>query len=431
MASEPGVSTSSVSSLPSLSDKVISDRYVLRDYIGQGGFGVVYRADQLFLGEPCRRVAVKILCKQQGIAPEAAKSVFREAFLLAAAMDNMTSADARNHLVHVYDLGFWPEMDGRGYVVMEYVHGTTLARQFDSLQRVPASQLIKWMRQVCVALSGLHTLAEPIIHRDLKPGNVLLGMDLSVRLVDFGLSARLLSNGAVPGVAGTLDYMAPETTLAAGESVPASDVYSVGLMLYRGLTGKLPFEHLIPPLDLPEKAHRSWLYEAKRTCVIAPPSAYNNTVSPDLDTLVLRCLAFGKDRRFRNAKELLDALDEPGSATTGWEATIREVRALHGSRDLVRAGQVLDRSLKNSSHSPEGRFRLLWELGEVLRATEQYRNAAEAYRECWKVVKDTAILKTPGERSRVLKAVACSYRKAGNPFFANKFEKLAEEELCR
>jgi len=404
----------------------IADRYVTGRVLGEGNFGIVCEGQQLFFGEPTRRVAIKI-CKHKGVSPETIRDVFKDAFLLAETMDSLKSAEARSHLVHVFDLGVAPELDDRGYLVMEYVPGTTLAAQFASFGKVPASQLLKWMRQTCIALAGLHDLSEPVVHRDLKPDNVLLGVDLGVRLIDFGLSARLMSSGIVPGVAGTTTYMAPETSL--GKSTRASDVYSVGLMLYEGLTGTLPFSHLVVPPEIPDIAHSSWLYEKKRNLDIAPPSAVNNTVTPELDTIILRCLKFDPLDRFPHAGTLLKALDDPTSATTGWEATVREVPEMNASGDLQGAREKLEQSLRKGSHSAEGRFRLLSKLGGVLSESGEHTQAAGVYKEAWELVQNTAILKTRQERSEVLQAIADCYRKAGNMFFAKKYQKRAEDEI--
>jgi len=99
--------------------------------IGQGNFGVVYLGEQAFFDEPVRRVAIKV-CKHPDITPETARKLFRDAFMLAKVMDKMTDTEARSHLVHVYDMGLAPELGNRGYLVMEYIEGTTLYRQFSS-----------------------------------------------------------------------------------------------------------------------------------------------------------------------------------------------------------------------------------------------------------------------------------------------------------
>jgi serine/threonine protein kinase len=288
--------------LRSFEGKILRESYLLQKYIGEGVFGAVFKSEQSFLGVPARRVAVK-LSKHSGISINTARIIFADAFLLAQIMDQMMDAQARSRLVHVYDMGILPEEDHRAFIVMEYIQGTTLTQQFALFRRVPAVLLLKWAQQLCHALADLHRLVPPILHRDLKPDNILLGLDHTLHIVDFGLAARLLHQGYTPGVVGTLSYMAPETTQ--GESVPASDVYSLGVILYEGLTGQHPFAHLFPPPDLPAWSHCDWLYRQKSTNRLTPPSFLNNTVSATLDTIVLRCLEFHVHRRYQNAGDLL------------------------------------------------------------------------------------------------------------------------------
>ncbi|NUO83232.1 hypothetical protein HUU05_24430, partial [candidate division KSB1 bacterium] len=107
----------------------IRESYLLRDYISQGNFGAVYKSEQQFLGVPVRRVAVK-LSKAAQVDLKTAKDIFADAFLLAEAMDEMDDAQARTNLVHVYDVGLIKELDNRMFVVMEYIQGTDLDRQF-------------------------------------------------------------------------------------------------------------------------------------------------------------------------------------------------------------------------------------------------------------------------------------------------------------
>jgi len=402
----------------------VRDSYLLEQLIGEGMFGAVFRSEQRFVGVPIRRVAVK-LSKHTGLDPETARDIFADAFVLARAMDEMRDTEARRHLVHVYDLGIL-EDDGRGFVVMEYVHGTTLEEQFTSLTRVPAPLLVKWARQICLALRGLHTLPTPVIHRDLKPDNVLLGVDLAVRLVDFGLAAKLLAHGYVPGVAGTVAYMAPETSQ--GRSVPASDVYSLGLLLYRGLTGKLPFEHLAPPLDLPSSLHQEWLFEQKRALRVMPPSERSNTSTPALDAVVLRCLEFDPHDRYRDAGELLDALDLDRSAPPG-EVARSEGRRLREEGDDAGARRTLEAALLERSLPVDTRFAMLRELGALMLDAGDAAGAADRLLEAWRMANGTAVLRTRAERAQLLEEVAEAYGRVGNGYQARRYRDKAAAEL--
>ena len=250
--------------------KTLRDSYVLQELLGEGNFGAVFKGLQIFLGAPVRTVAVK-LSKQTDLDIITARNILADVFLLAQALQEMADPVARQHLIHIYDIGMLPEEEQRGFIVMEYVPGATLAEQFASFRRVPATLLVGWILQICRALRGLHELIPPILHRDLKPDNVLMGPDNLLRVVDFGLAARLMDCGYASGVAGAVMYMAPETMMS--ESIPASDVFSIGIMLYEGLTGQHPFAHLSASSDTLNELSREWFY--KRIYAYHPPHHRN------------------------------------------------------------------------------------------------------------------------------------------------------------
>jgi serine/threonine protein kinase len=419
--------------LRSFEGRVINDRYLLTKWIGGGAFGAVFLSEQRILGRPVRRVACKI-SRDAGMTEADARERFADILRLAEAMDGMTDSEARRHLVHVYDGGLAHDAGGRAFLVMEFVQGTTLADQFASMKTVPAPQLFKWARQICVALRGLHALDQPLLHRDLKPDNVLLGSDLTVRLIDFGLAARLLESGSVPGVAGTLTYMAPETSQ--GQSVPASDLYSLGVLMYEGLTGRLPFEHLIPPPGLPDTMHGIWLYEQKQGSRAAPPSRLNNTVTPEIDEVVLRCLEFEPARRFRSARELLDALDRaeagPRRPSPGAIA-LEEAREQAAKGDTAGACRTLRVCLDSKSGEvpPPLRLAMLNELARLFDAQGDPAGAARHLAEAWELVRDSALLRTRRERCELLSRAADAYRRGGNAYQAARFEDLLRRERSR
>jgi eukaryotic-like serine/threonine-protein kinase len=405
--------------------RTLQGTYLLRTHLGEGNFGAVFLSEQRFLGVPVRRVAVK-LSKHVGMDVDTARSVFADAFLLAEAMDQMTDAEARSHLVHVYDVGLAKDADNRGFLVMEFVEGTTLQAQFRSYTRVPAPLLVKWARQICLAMKGLHALSPPVLHRDLKPDNVLLGLDRSVRVVDFGLAAKLVNLGFVPGVAGTTAYMAPETMR--GASMPASDVYSIGLMLYEGLTGRLPFSHLIAPGDLPKELHLDWLHDARRALVVAPPSTLNATVPRHLDPIVLRSLAFAPHERFQNAGELLEALTAGAPAASAGSDALGEGQRLRRDANPQGAREALERALGAAGVPRDERYALLVELGTVLDELGNHLDAAGRLAEAWNLARDTTVLRSRAERAALLDRIAETYRRAGNQYQALRYATAADAE---
>jgi serine/threonine protein kinase len=411
--------------MPALVGRTVCGSYRLRKCLGEGAFGGVFLSDQYAFGLPMRRVALK-LSHRTRMSEEDAREVLADALLLAEAMDGISDARARPHLVHVYDAGIAPDLDGRGYLTMEYVEGTTLADVFRDRGRVPESELLPWVTQMCTALRGLHLLTPPLLHRDLKPDNVLLGKDNVVRLVDFGLSAKLVQLGHVPGVAGTLTYMAPETLR--GKSMPASDVYSVGLLIYEGLTGRHPFDDLRPPPGHPDALHGDWLYEAKRRVRAVPPSQLNNTVTERLDEIVLRCLEVNPDRRFRDAAELLGELNRETPTETPAGKALRESRDRPATGDLDGARNILVRALAEPSVPAPDRFELHRELGELLSLRGEHSAAAAELAHAWKLTEHTAILRTRSDRAALLGRIADCHRLGGNVFQQRRWERRQRQE---
>lgn len=426
------------SGMRGLTGRTVDGRYVLRDWLGGGGFGAVYRSEQYILGNPVRQVACK-LSRRTGITEATAADLFADVLLLAEAMGTMADTEARHHLVHVYDGGLARDLGGRAFLVMEYVQGSTLAAEFARLQRVPARLMVKWARQICLALRGLHGLVPPLLHRDLKPDNVLLGTDRSVRLIDFGLAARMLDGGMVPGTAGTIQYMAPET--AAGASVPASDLYSLGLLMYEGLAGRHAYDHLVPPLSLPQRAHGEWLQEQKLKAPPVPPSALNNSVPPELDALVLRCLEVRPARRFRGADEVMAALDAlPGTRPAAASARqapapgTRELAEARRARTEGRPAQAVSLLQPLTEDGRTGRDLLPSVLAELAEALEQqgtYDVAAAHWATAHDLVRAGVRMADGTVRADLARRAERAFRQAGNRFQADHFARLSGREQGR
>lgn len=392
--------------------------YVLEELLGEGGFAGVFLSTHHVLGRPFRKVALK-LSRATGMTEETVSSLFDDAFLLAEAMDSITDAETRLHLVHVYDVGLTG--DGRAYLTMEYVKGTTLADRFARQKKLDAVQLTRWITQIATALRALHR--QGVVHRDLKPDNVLLGVDNAVRLVDFGLAARLVDLGHVPGVAGTLTYMAPETIQ--GRSVPASDIYSLGLLMFEGLTGQQPFRDLLPPPDLPDDQHGSWLYRAKRNRPAPRVSALSNTVTPKLEAIIQRCLEFEHGDRFGDADEFLEALRAPERKSA---KAARKVKDKPTSTNLVAARKAFEDELASGSLTGRQRLDLLRQLATTLESLGEHAAAAKRLAQAWQLTESSALLRDTADRVALLTLVAAFYRRAGNEFQARRYEALRAHE---
>jgi serine/threonine protein kinase len=312
--------------------QALAGKYRLVQVQGSGFYSVVFVAHQHFCGRFVRPVAIKV-SRQTGLTEETAPDLFGDALILARLLAS-SDHDGRRHLVQIHDMGLLPEHDGRAYLVMEYVDGQPLLRHMQAAGRFSVATGLRFFKQICAAISLVH--AQGAIHRDLIPENILVDRKGVVRVVDFGLAAYADPRyGFVPGATGTFCYMAPETMQ--GRSTPASDVYSIGLVMYQLFTGGGP--HLSAPWIVDEKEDRSREnYRIKSSLRFAPPSEFQNEIRNDyrwLDGVILRCLDADPGRRFADAARLLASIEagEAGEAPaelpppTPVEAPAREEKA--------------------------------------------------------------------------------------------------------
>jgi hypothetical protein len=208
--------------------QLIDGRYRLTGRLGAGGMSVVWRAHDEVLG---RDVAVKVLSPDLAADPETLRRIRLEA---------RSAAQLRHpHVVEVHDFGETADTDAKPlpYVVMELVEGRSLAQLLTG-GALPWRLAVLVGAQVAAALAAAH--ARGIVHRDVTPNNVMVTAS-GVKLVDFGISATAgEADGAPEGILGTPAYLAPER-LDAGQVRPATDVYALGLLLYRMLAGRLPW----------------------------------------------------------------------------------------------------------------------------------------------------------------------------------------------
>ena len=271
----------------------------LLEELGRGGMGIVYRAWQFSLN---RSVAVKMILRGP-MASSVDRQRFRAEAEAAARLDHPG-------IVPVYEVG---EIDGRPFFNMKYIKGRTLAQVLAD-GPLPARDAARLMAAVCRAIHYAHE--QGVLHRDLKPSNILIDEAGQPHVTDFGLakqvseSVSLTKTGAVLG---TPAYMAPEQAAGArGVEGPATDVYSLGAILYHMLVGRPPFQ-AGTPLD-------TVLLLLEQDPV--PPRTLNPTVSRDLEMIAMRCLQKPTDLRYDSAAALADDLeaflhDEPISARSG------------------------------------------------------------------------------------------------------------------
>lgn len=221
--------------LPNAGD-CFARRYRIERAIGRGAMGVVYEAVHETLGT---HVAIKVL-RSDTVDERSTRRFLREA--------KLASRLHSEHVVRVLDVD--SAEDGTPYLVMELLEGRDLAAETEVRGDVPAAEAIRWMLAVCSAMKEAH--AAGIVHRDLKLSNVFLCTDGRVKVLDFGVAA--LGRGETDAstftdVAGTPRYMAPEQLL--GETPdPRSDVWAVGVMLYRLAAGRFPYEAPTPAAQM-------------------------------------------------------------------------------------------------------------------------------------------------------------------------------------
>src|SRR6266576_2232048 len=239
-----------------LIDSVFDGRYLIIRKLGAGGMANVYLAEDQELG---RRVAIKIL-------------------------DDRHAADDS-----FFDRG---EAEGTYYIAMEYLSGRSLKELIVSRGPTPIRIAIDYTRQMLAALGFAHR--HGIVHRDIKPHNVVVDADGRLKVTDFGIARSGASQMTEVGsIIGTAQYLSPEQ--ARGSPVDQrSDVYSVGIVLYEMLTGKVPFTG-VTPLEIAMK-HLSE--------VPVPPSEVRDDVPDDLDLIALRALAKDPEDRYQTAAEM-------------------------------------------------------------------------------------------------------------------------------
>ncbi|MEO0606231.1 MAG: serine/threonine-protein kinase [Myxococcota bacterium] len=270
---------------------LFAGRYRIRRRIARGSMGVVYEAEQTQLGRP---VALKVLSASplQVSSKDLGARFLREASLLSKLHHPNT--------VRVFDFGV---EDGRSYLVMEFVPGPTL-RQIANAGPVDPLRLVRIAWQICGSLAEAHQTG--IIHRDLKPANVLIAEDKHgtdvVKVVDFGLvkevegAAEMTAEGLILG---TPQFMAPEQIR--GRALDQRvDVYAMGVLLFKCLTGEYPFPHTGPAAVL--EAH---LGQTPRTVAEVAPGLQLPGV---LQWTIDRCLAKDRSARFLDAGQLQRSL---------------------------------------------------------------------------------------------------------------------------
>src|SRR4051812_27118925 len=263
---------------------VVDGRYSIISRLGSGGMADVYCAQDLQLG---RKVALKLLYRRFAEDEQFVERFKREASAAAGLQ--------HPHVVGVYDRG---EYDGTYYIAMEYLEGRSLKQIVQEEGPLDPERAIDVVVQILRASRFAHQRG--VIHRDIKPHNVIVDDEGRVKVTDFGIARAGASDMTETGaIMGTAAYLSPEQ--AQGHAVSAaSDMYSIGIVLYEMLTARLPFEA--------ESAVTIALKQVNDQPV--PPRALNPEISPELEDVVLQALQKDPTHRFADADAFIAALEE-------------------------------------------------------------------------------------------------------------------------
>ncbi len=287
---------------PALVGRTVAGKFVIEKFLGGGAMGAVYRARQLALEKD---VALKVLHRSLQVDPSFAQRFQREA-KVASRLDHP-------NLLRVIDYG--EEPDGLLYIAMEYLEGRDLCQVMQEDWPLPAERIADIVMQALAAMAAAHELG--VVHRDLKPENIMVlrgkddeGKDVdTVKVCDFGIAklteGETLRASAPPedkltvagSIVGTPEYMSPEQ--GSGQPLdPRSDIYSMGIILYQLITGRVPFTS-----DSPIATVLKHISENPE-----PPRSIYPGVDPTLEAIAMRALSKSRDDRFQNAREMRTAL---------------------------------------------------------------------------------------------------------------------------
>lgn len=263
--------------------KILGNRYEILEEIGNGGMARVFRAHCKLLN---RNVAVKVL------RPELAK----DQEFLARFNTEAQAAAALSHpnIVSIYDVG---SEDGLEYIIMEYVEGQTLKEYIDANKMLSWQQAVEFTIQICKGLEHAHK--NHIVHRDIKPHNIILTPDGVLKVTDFGIARASTTATVTMGgnTIGSVHYFSPEQARG-GYTDEKSDIYSVGVVMYEMLTGRVPFES-----DSPVSIAIKHLQEKP-----VSPKEYNIAIPLAVEAIILKAMSKEQSMRYQSSAQMLDDL---------------------------------------------------------------------------------------------------------------------------
>ena len=259
----------------------LQNRYEIIKRIGGGGMSEVYKAKCHKLN---RYVAIKVLKEEFGKDANFVKKFNIEAQAAAGL--------SHPNIVNIYDV---VNENNMHFIVMELIEGITLKDYIASKGMLDIKEAINIALQVAKGLECAHE--RNIVHRDVKPQNIIISVDGTVKVADFGIAKATTEETINAFALGSVHYISPEQAKGVYTDI-RSDIYSLGVSLYEMISGRVPFNG--------ENAVAVALAHVEE--VVTPPSIYNSKISPELETIVLKCMQKSPDRRYQNLKELIREL---------------------------------------------------------------------------------------------------------------------------
>ena len=301
-----------------------ADRYQIIEELGKGGMGRVYKVMDTKIKE---KIALKLLRPEIASDKNTIERFSNEL--------KFSRKIRHENVCQMYDLN---EEKGTHYITMEYIHGEDLKRLIRKMGQMSAGQAISLAKQMCEGLAEAHKLG--VVHRDLKPQNIMVDEEGKARIMDFGIARSLKGKGMTGAgvMIGTPEYMSPEQV--EGKDVDQrSDIYSLGVILYEMVTGRVPFE-----------GDTAFTIGVKQKSEIPrEPGELNSQLPSDLSGVIMKCLEKDKDKRYQSAGEMCTELTgmEKGIPTTERivperkPITSREITVTFGVKKLLMPALVV------------------------------------------------------------------------------------------
>ena len=303
--------------------------YKILEKIGEGGMGVVYKAEDTKLD---RTVALKFLAAHLLADAESRKRFEREA----------KTAAALNHpnICTIHEIG---EAEGRTFLAMEFIEGESLQARIES-GPLPLNEALDLARQTADGLEAAHETG--VVHRDIKPGNLLITPKGQLKILDFGLA--LLTEGSkltqLDTTLGTIAYMSPEQTMAAGTD-SRTDIWALGVVLYEMVSGRLPFRG-----DYDRAVMYSITSEEPE-----PLTGLRTGVPMELEWLINKCLAKQPDGRYQNAADLIVDLTALSKKMESGQSTIMGTKPVATGTPAGPNPQLTNQSASGEPAAPSSR----------------------------------------------------------------------------